>query len=176
MMQSRVDFVRKLWALNHVRRWNFHPHSREESVAEHSFWVAALTVMFGGSTDDVIYALFHDAEEAITSDIPGLVKKRLPEPMKKLKEIVIHELTQNDKEIEALLSEPKPEVKAADLVASFLFAEEEVIRGNRYFERIRGELIESIFTTGYGPAIEFLRLSGIRPGDGFSAHKEISHL
>jgi hypothetical protein len=78
--------IRKLRGLRWVRRFNFHQNNHYENVAEHSYFVTVIAheiaIVLGLCMPErfrVMYmALFHDAEEAVTGDIPHLVKRFLP--------------------------------------------------------------------------------------------------
>jgi 5'-deoxynucleotidase YfbR-like HD superfamily hydrolase len=48
---------------------------QSKSVAEHSFRVAALYAYLGGT--EILAALLHDSEEALTGDLPSPIKKNL---------------------------------------------------------------------------------------------------
>jgi hypothetical protein len=72
----------KLRALRHVRRFNFEHCNKYETVAEHSLFVALLAMdacrVLGLEPAQYIReALLHDAEEAVTGDIPYLVRRAL---------------------------------------------------------------------------------------------------
>lgn len=86
LLETTQDLLR----LCHVPRWVIVPHSRSQSVAEHSFRVAAivgellLTGVARVEVDDQVLhrmmaaALFHDQEEAQTGDIPSTFKAKYP--------------------------------------------------------------------------------------------------
>ena len=78
-------FFAYLYRLRFIRRWSLMRNAVPESVAEHSFQVALLAhalcsigrEVFGADVPTeriVTLALFHDAEEVITGDIPTPVK------------------------------------------------------------------------------------------------------
>ena len=75
--------IRKLRALQHVRRFNFERCNRYQSVAEHSFYVALLArqAAFVLKNQDGNFqgfmGLMHDATEAALGDIPYLVRKNM---------------------------------------------------------------------------------------------------
>ena len=76
---------RKVRSLQSVRRFNFERMNRYQSVAEHSLMVAfladELATMAGCSDQDRLIvlraAMYHDAPEAVTGDIPFLVRRKL---------------------------------------------------------------------------------------------------
>lgn len=76
---------RKIRALRNVRRFNFEHCNRYQSVAEHSYFVAVLAMelavramMPPPKVASVIEAaLMHDVTEAVTGDIPYLVRRSM---------------------------------------------------------------------------------------------------
>lgn len=61
--------------LHNVRRFQTHRLQASKSVAEHSFRVAAIYAYLGGV--EVLEAMCHDIEEALTGDLPSPIKKEL---------------------------------------------------------------------------------------------------
>jgi hypothetical protein len=61
--------------LHCIKRFQTHRLQMPKSVAEHSFRVAALYAYLGGK--ELLAALLHDAEEAMTGDLPSPIKKEL---------------------------------------------------------------------------------------------------
>lgn len=61
--------------LHNIRRFQTHRLQSPKSVAEHSFRMGMLYSFLGGK--EMIPALGHDAEEAITGDIPSPAKKHI---------------------------------------------------------------------------------------------------
>jgi 5'-deoxynucleotidase YfbR-like HD superfamily hydrolase len=61
--------------LHRVRRFQTHHLLEPMSVAEHSFRVGALYSFLGGK--ELLPAMAHDLEEAITGDLPSPIKKDL---------------------------------------------------------------------------------------------------
>jgi len=70
-----LDQLKLALNLHVVRRWQTHRLQQTKSVAEHSFRVAAIYAYLGGK--EVLAAMCHDIEEAVTSDIPSPIKKNL---------------------------------------------------------------------------------------------------
>lgn len=71
--------------LSNVPRWGIVPRLAEQSVADHSFRVAAIYIELcdrlkvAVSLGDLVYALFHDGEESWTGDISGVAKHAVPD-------------------------------------------------------------------------------------------------
>lgn len=70
-----LDQLKLAMGLHNVRRFQTHRLQSPKSVAEHSFRVATIYDFLGGT--ELIAALCHDIEEALTSDIPSPIKKEL---------------------------------------------------------------------------------------------------
>ena len=155
---TTAHFYAYLYRLRLIQRWVLMRSAVPENVADHSFQVALLThalctigrELFGSDVDTgkaVILALFHDAEEVITGDIPSPVKHHNPGMLRSVREI--ESLAANEllsMVPEALVaayrplitaSERDPElmrwVKAADALDAYLKCEIEYAAGNREF-------------------------------------------
>lgn len=203
VVPSYCHFLKKLRGINHVRRWNFHPTSRDENVAEHSHWVTQISFLLalamGYERKDAnaiaMGAVIHDAEEAVTGDLPALVKRRTSN----WHEVVDAAVYEMDPEGLIWSEMENPQglktviVKAADFFAAYLFTEEECTRGNTYFTRIRRELIGQLqfLTDKHGTLVasgsddaptfkdvmnEFARGLGFALVEGLPTNHEISHL
>lgn len=131
-----------------VRRYSTWPHSREQSVGEHSWQLARilLTIYPEVRREVLIYTLMHDLGERVAGDIPYPVKANNP-PLKKMMDgieesasLAIHgawgmrwqspdELTRIELDL----------VKLAELIEMAEWALNEMNTGNRYaalvFER-----------------------------------------
>jgi len=81
-------FPRELRDLAHVTRWNIARLIKEQSVAEHCFFVAIYAYEIADIANEemsvnvdkgkiVMKALLHDIEESYTSDIPGPAKRNI---------------------------------------------------------------------------------------------------
>ena len=155
---SEGHFYAYLYRLRLIRRWVLMRSAVPENVAEHSFQVALLThalctigrEVFGKQVDTggaVILALFHDAEEVMTGDIPSPVKHQNAGMLRSVREIeslASEELLSMVPEqlvaaYRSLLSGPErdPElmrwVKAADALDAYLKCAIEYAAGNREF-------------------------------------------
>lgn len=82
-MMTLYDFLRA----GHVKRWHIVNTACTQSIAEHSYLVAVIAMhlhkAMGGSESEVhqtaVWALFHDATEIRTGDIPTPAKRLLRE-------------------------------------------------------------------------------------------------
>ena len=80
-----MAWTRDLLNLSYVQRWVIAPTTRPQTVAEHSFRVAAivwglhsaLQLPLFNLSDAILLALEHDREEVYTGDTPGTAKDRI---------------------------------------------------------------------------------------------------
>jgi 5'-deoxynucleotidase len=162
-------FFAYLSKLRWIRRWGLKRNAIAENVMEHSWEVAtiahALALIHnrrcGGAVDAnavAAAALFHDASEVITGDLPTPVKYHNPaitQAYKALERTAEHELLAlvpvdlREDYQELLLEERLPEshralIKAADTLAAYIKCEAELRAGNAEFadaaEDIRARL------------------------------------
>ncbi|EGL14910.1 MULTISPECIES: 5'-deoxynucleotidase [unclassified Paenibacillus] len=181
-------FFAYLYRMRYIERWSLMRSTVRENVAEHSFHVSLLThvlctignEVFGRSwpTDRVVsMALFHDATEVITGDIPTPVKHHNPHILRNFREL---EQLAADKLVQMIPDELRhayeplilgpsdPElariVKAADLLDAYLKCTAELSAGNREFGTAKKQIEQSItelnmpeveyFLTRLAPSLE----------------------
>jgi 5'-deoxynucleotidase len=157
---SRMKFIRR-WGLMHT--------TYPENIQEHSLRVAlfahALAIIrnrvFGGTVNPervATLALYHDAAEVLTGDLPAPVKHFNPEIKaafreieaaadKKLFEMVPSALRDDYRPY--LLGEPsdvgsRPLVEAADKLCAYVKCLEEIAAGNPEFSRAEKALRETL--------------------------------
>ncbi|HYR24699.1 MAG TPA: 5'-deoxynucleotidase [Aquabacterium sp.] len=198
MSASHSPFYAHLSRLRFIKRWGLMRNAVEEDVAQHSWEVAVLAHALAVISRDVFEepvdpnavatrALFHDATEAITGDLPTPVKYSpamrqatahledqvcgemihlLPPALKPaLTEVMDHRVWP-DREAQL--------VKSADRLAAWLKCRAELRYGNLEFEQadqqVRAKLDEHMtrevqyFLDTFGPAFE-LTLDSLMQGE-----------
>ena len=81
----RYDFFAYIDRMKYIKRWQLIRSMRDENIMEHSYSVALFThalvsidnELYGGKADvlkAVLYAMYHEASEVITGDLPTPVK------------------------------------------------------------------------------------------------------
>ncbi|MGR9046947.1 MAG: 5'-deoxynucleotidase [Gammaproteobacteria bacterium] len=144
--------------LKYIQRWGLKRNSSNENVKEHSFDVCVIAHLlcaiknefFGASIDPgevVLAALYHDAHESITGDLPTPIKKfnrGIYETYKEIESLASIAL------VETLPEELKDDlhnyvtescdapiaelVKAADTISAYVKCLEEIQSGNHEFK------------------------------------------
>lgn len=166
---GQYDFFAFLSRMQYISRWGLMRNTHAENIKEHSLDVAMLAhalavirnTFFGGDLDPgraALYAIFHDASEIFTGDMPTPVKHFSPNFKKSFRQL-------EDRARRKLLAmlppelaevyEPlfffeerdecyKPLVKAADKIAALVKCIEEEKSGNLEFRRAGEEHLESL--------------------------------
>ncbi|OPA80898.1 5'-deoxynucleotidase [Paenibacillus selenitireducens] len=163
-------FSAYMYRLRYIERWSLMRNVMPENVAEHSFHVALLTHMlctignieFGRHVDTnhaITLALFHDATEVFTGDIPTPVKHHNPRILANFREIesiaserlvsmVPPSLLAAYSPLLDSKSSEHPElhkyVKAADLLDAYLKCVTELTAGNREFAEAKKQTIAKL--------------------------------
>ena len=153
-------FFAMLSRMKYINRWGLMRNTVAENIQEHSHQVAvlahALAVIqnkyFGGQVDVgqvAVAALYHDASEILTGDMPTPIKYDNPDirtaykaveavAEQKLLSMLPPELRGN---FEAAVTIPDPEirdlVKAADKLSAYLKCVEELKAGNLEFKKAK---------------------------------------
>ncbi len=152
-------FLAHLSRLKFIVRWGLKRNTSAENVIEHSWDVAVIAhllasirnTQFGGQLDAngiAAAALFHDAGEVLTGDMPSPVKYHSPEITRAYKAIerqAQHELWLLLPETlratyrpllldDAIPAEHHELIKTADILAALLKCRHEIRAGNREFE------------------------------------------
>ena len=161
------SFFAYIARMRYISRWGLMRNTDPENVQEHSHMVAvlahALAVIrrdkFGGTIDPghvAAVALYHDAPEIFTGDLPTPVKyanDTIHAAYKAVEANAAARLTamlppEMQPAFAALLSEPDPEVqtlvKAADKLSAHLKCLEELKAGNREFQSAAQQTLEAL--------------------------------
>ena len=162
-----------------IKRWSLMKANDRENIAEHSAQTAqiahALAViknrLFGGTLNAdriTTLALYHEAAEVITGDLPTPIKYYNPEIREAFKEI---ENIASEKLISMLPEELHPDyrdiviqpedtyehtlVKAADKISAYVKCIEEMRSGNREFAKAERALKKEVETYFSYPEVEY---------------------
>lgn len=180
---KHYSFFAYLFRMRFISRWALMRNTRVENVEEHSYEVAvlahALAVIgrdvLGKDTDPnaaAVSALFHDAPEIITGDMPTPVKYHNPQLKSAYKQV---ELVAQNKLLSMLPPELIPAyepimresgedmqayVKAADKLSAWLKCQEELKAGNTEFKRAAGETMTALKNLGMPEVDWFLEHLG----------------
>lgn len=162
------SFFALISRMRFISRWSLMRNSYPENIQEHSHMVAvlahALAVIrrdvFGAPADPdacAVYALFHDAPEIFTGDLPTPVKYFNPEIREAYRKV---ESVAGDKLLSMLPEELRPAyepllqdggekqlhqiVKAADKLAAYIKCLEELDAGNHEFQQAARETLAAL--------------------------------
>ena len=91
-MNKTQKYITDIYPLSYIIRYSNVPRIKDESVAEHSFYVAAIVQKLFDEYKFKLgialnMAISHDIIEVYVNDIPHLIKKRYPDLAKMLKDI-----------------------------------------------------------------------------------------
>ena len=178
------SFFAYIFRMRYIARWALMRNTRTENVEEHSYEVAVPAHALSVIGRDVFHkdldpdktaaaALFHDAPEIITGDLPTPIKYFNPGIKTAYQQV---EAVAQDKLLsmlppelvdayEPLVREADPEVrryvKAADKLAAWLKCQEELKAGNAEFRRAADETLTTLRAMGMEEVDWFLdRLGG----------------
>lgn len=176
---NRSHFFAHLSRLKLINRWPLMRNVRTENVSEHSLQVAqvahALAViknrLFNGSLNVeriAVLALYHDASEVLTGDLPTPVKYFNPQIAHEYKAIekiaqqkLVKMLPEALREDFAPLiderlvdKEEKAVVKQADSLCAYLKCLEELAAGNNEFRLAKGRL-EKTLASRHSPEMDY---------------------
>lgn len=172
------NFYSFLSRMKYINRWGLMRNTRYETLQEHSMETAILAhalavldrVRFGADIDAdrvAVAALFHDASEIITGDLPTPVKygsealKSAYKQVEQTAEQQLIDLLPEDLagEYLSLLRYPdtyRPYIKAADKLSAIIKCIEEKNTGNRDFDVAYDALCRSVREMHFPPADLFM--------------------
>ena len=175
-MRIGSHFFAYLSRMRFIQRWALMRNTAPENVQEHSHQVAvlahALAVIrnekFGGHTDAgavAAAALYHDAGEILTGDMPTPIKYDNPAIRKAYKDVekvaedkLLHMLPEEFQLVYAPILRPDEEterlVKAADKLSAYIKCVEELKAGNNEFRDAAAQTRAAL--EGYGlPELDY---------------------
>ena len=154
------NFFPMISRMRYINRWGLMRNTRLENIQEHSHQVAvlahALAVIqnkyYGGQVDPgqvALAAIYHDASEILTGDMPTPIKYDNPDIQNAYKQVeavaerkllsMLPEDLRGD--FEDVITIPDPEihalVKAADKLSAYLKCVEELKAGNTEFKKAK---------------------------------------
>lgn len=166
---KKSNFFAFISRMKYINRWGLMRSTKEENVSEHSLDVAviahALTIIqkrrLNKDADPyktVLYAIYHDASEILTGDMPTPVKYFNPAIKLAYKEVELSanksllKLLPHDfyEDFESVLI-PRPEdfeiwktIKAADKISAYIKCIEEEKSGNKEFIKAKQAILNEI--------------------------------
>jgi len=157
-MSKFKKWLHKIYILRDLKRYNNSFHIKDESVAEHSFFVSSITLKLHEMYDfnlehALIMAITHDESEIDVTDIPHNVKQAYPFVAKAIKvaenlafkENCTDRVFQAHLELERHISPEALVVELADVLSCIQYSSTEMLLGNKgymktvYEESVRRE-------------------------------------
>jgi 5'-deoxynucleotidase YfbR-like HD superfamily hydrolase len=134
-----------------VQRYHTWPHSREQSVGEHTWQVMRiLSIIYPGASVNLLhYAIFHDVAEVFTGDLPYPIKKNHPQLSLYLDAIETDVMKHIRKTWDILpwhpLSVNEAKIfKLAEYIEMWEWAISERLRGNQFAELVETRMADQI--------------------------------
>ena len=173
----KSHFFAYIARMRFIQRWALMRNTASENVQEHSHQVAvlahALAVIrnrfFGGTVDPgtvAVAALYHDASEILTGDMPTPIKYYNPairDAYKDVEALAERKLTEMlppalQEDYRSILTIQDPEVaalvKAADKLSAYIKCLEELKAGNNEFREAAAQTCQAL--EGYGlPEVDY---------------------
>lgn len=174
-------FYAMLFRMKYIDRWALMRNTRKENLSEHSLETAfiahAIAVIdnkrFGGDVDPeraALLAMFHDAPEIITGDLPtpvkyysGQIKNAYDEMEQQAVDSLLSLLPEDLKgEFDGIFNETdgklKKIVRAADKISALIKCKDEIRLGNTEFSVAERSTLKTIKDLQLPAADEFLRI------------------
>lgn len=163
------NFFAFIGRMKYIQRWGLMRSNIPENLQEHCLQTAMIAHMlvstdnkfYGGSLDAdraCVYALYHDAAETVTGDLPTPIKyfnENIREDYKKIEAMACDRLVKMlpeefREEFRGIIEYEendgayKPYIKAADKISAYLKCVEEENCGNKEFIEAKKSLLEII--------------------------------
>ena len=165
------EFYALLGRMRYITRWGLMRNTFSENIQEHSHQVAVLSHALALIRRDILHlpgpdpdrcavaALYHDASETLTGDLPTPIKYYNPDIMASYKQVervaaqrlldmLPEELVENYRHL--ILEDDRevlPIVKAADKLSAYIKCVEEQKAGNTEFDTALVQTLESLKAT-----------------------------
>ena len=177
-MNNSSNFYALLNRMKYIERWSLMRNSVPDNLIEHSYQVAYITQalcliknkLYGGNVNvekAVSIAMFHDASEVITGDMPTPIKYNNPKIEHAYKEMealaeskLLEMLPEFLRDYYAELISPDTSteeyklVKYADKLAAYLTCEEETNAGNKEYSVARDTTFATLCVLG-APEVKY---------------------
>jgi len=137
-MKKQLDFILKGGLTKRYHTWDT---TRQQNVAEHSFFVAWLLMLMYG-IDEVseyvlVHALAHDISEGAVGDVASPVKRAMPELKKLLDKAEDAAFKESGLPFdEKATDEERRQLKMADNMEGLMFCRVELNKGNQQMQEV----------------------------------------
>ncbi len=170
---KKSNFFAFISRMKYINRWGLMRSTKEENVSEHSLDVAMIAHALAtiqnkrlekniDANKVVLYAMYHDAAEILTGDLPAPVKYFNPAIRTAYKEVefsasksLLNMLPEDFQEVYEPALIPKEEdsdiwrtIKAADKISAYIKCIEEEKSGNREFVKAKQALQKEMDNMG----------------------------
>ena len=157
-MISRMRYINRWCLMRNTRLENIHEHSHQVAVLAHALAVIQ-NRYYGGQVDPgavAVAALYHDASEILTGDMPTPIKYDNPDIQSAYKQVeavaeqrLLSMLPPDLRpDFDDALTIPDPEihalVKAADKLSAYLKCVEELKAGNAEFKKAKEQTFAAL--------------------------------
>lgn len=159
-MMSRIKYINRWGLMNNTRNETLSEHSLEVAIIAHALGVINNKRLGGNISAErlAVLAIFHDASEIITGDLPTPVKynnDKIKNAYKEIEEQAQQRLLQMlpadiATEYQPILCPDDSEaelwqyIKAADKISALIKCTEELIMGNREFAKAQQTTLKAI--------------------------------
>ncbi|MEE0264757.1 MAG: 5'-deoxynucleotidase [Acutalibacteraceae bacterium] len=159
-MMSRIKYINRWGLMNNTRNETLSEHSLEVAIIAHALGVINNKRLGGNISAErlAVLAIFHDASEIITGDLPTPVKynnDKIKNAYKEIEEQAQQRLLQMlpadiATEYQPILCPDDNEaelwqyIKAADKISALIKCTEELIMGNREFAKAQQTTLKAI--------------------------------
>jgi 5'-deoxynucleotidase YfbR-like HD superfamily hydrolase len=143
-----MDYLTDIYRLSYIKRYSNVPKIKEESVAEHAFFVSAIVIKLHEEYEfdlgkALLLAVSHDMAEMELNDCPHIIKKKYPsialayeECEKEVRELLPKPVSDAIQEFDEASTIEAKIVQLADAIQCIQFSRNEVDLGNQGYMRV----------------------------------------